>query len=64
MAFHLMVVGGFIPEKIPDDSADKPPEVMERVTSKEEATAVQEALKGLGMGTWRAGRWSCGNGGE
>nr|XP_041575088.1 cilia- and flagella-associated protein 70 isoform X2 [Taeniopygia guttata] len=33
------------PEKIPDDSADKPPEVMESVTSKEEATAVQEALK-------------------
>ncbi|XP_072791682.1 cilia- and flagella-associated protein 70 isoform X3 [Taeniopygia guttata] len=33
------------PEKIPDDSADKPPEVMERVTSKEEAAAVQEALK-------------------
>ncbi|XP_053813530.1 cilia- and flagella-associated protein 70 isoform X3 [Vidua chalybeata] len=31
------------PEKIPDGSADKPPEVMEGVTSKEEATAVQEA---------------------
>ncbi|XP_077643068.1 cilia- and flagella-associated protein 70 [Lonchura striata] len=44
------------PEKIPDDSADKLPEVMEGVTSKEEATAVQEVLKGLGMGTWRAGR--------
>ncbi|XP_068062591.1 cilia- and flagella-associated protein 70 isoform X3 [Anomalospiza imberbis] len=31
------------PEKIPDGSADKPPEVMKDVTSKEEATAVQEA---------------------
>ncbi|RLV89513.1 hypothetical protein DV515_00014827 [Chloebia gouldiae] len=40
-----MVVGGFIPEKIPDGSADKPPEVMEGVISKEEATAVQEVLK-------------------
>ncbi|XP_038007216.1 cilia- and flagella-associated protein 70 isoform X2 [Motacilla alba alba] len=31
------------PEKFPDGSADKPPEVVEGVTSKEEATAVQEA---------------------
>ncbi|XP_039587637.1 cilia- and flagella-associated protein 70 isoform X4 [Passer montanus] len=30
------------PEKIPDSSADKPPEVVEGVTSNEEATAVQE----------------------
>ncbi|XP_077043000.1 cilia- and flagella-associated protein 70 isoform X3 [Agelaius phoeniceus] len=31
------------PEKIPDGSADKPPEVVEGGTPKEEATAVQEA---------------------
>lgn len=44
MAFHLMVVGGFIPEDIPDGSAAKPPTVVEG------ATAVQEAPKGLGLG--------------
>lgn len=54
MAFHLMVAGGFILEKNPDGSADKPPEVVEG------ATAMQEAPEGNG----RAGRWSCGNGGE
>lgn len=62
MAFHLMVGGGFIPEKIPDGSADKQP--VEGVTSKEKATALQQAPEGLGMRTWRAGKWSCGNGGE
>ncbi|XP_030085475.2 cilia- and flagella-associated protein 70 isoform X1 [Serinus canaria] len=31
------------PEKIPDGSADNPPELVEGVTPKEEATAVQEA---------------------
>lgn len=64
MAFHLMVLGGFIAEKIPDGTADKPPEAVEDETSKEEAPAVQEAPEGLGMGIWRAGRWCCGNGGE
>lgn len=44
MASHLMVVGGFILEKIPDGSAAKPPKVVEG------ATAMQEAPKGLGMG--------------
>ncbi|XP_031981803.1 cilia- and flagella-associated protein 70 isoform X6 [Corvus moneduloides] len=33
------------PEEIPDGSADKLPEVVEGVTSKEEATALQEALE-------------------
>lgn len=47
MAFHLMVIGGFILEKIPDGSADKPLEVVEG------ATAMQEAPKGNG----RAGRF-------
>lgn len=64
MTFHLMVVGGFILEEIPDGSADKLPEVVEGATSKEEATALEEVPEGLGMGMWRAGRWSCGNGGE
>ncbi|NXQ42973.1 CFA70 protein, partial [Catharus fuscescens] len=41
--------GGAYQEKIPDGSADKQP--VEGVTSKEEATALQQAPEGLGMRT-------------
>ena len=45
-----MVVGGFIPEKVPDGSPDKLPEVVEpalaSVAPEEEATAPEAALKG------------------
>lgn len=50
LCLHLMVLGVFIPEKVPDGSADKLSEVVEPalvcVAPEEEATALEAALKG------------------
>lgn len=55
-SLHLMVVGGFIPERVPGGSADKLPEAVEPalacVAPGEEATALEAALRGEGIGAW------------